>query len=226
MIRTTGLPTPEPVRVHRDRLSDDVVLELPYVDGLVAAELLGTPEGAATCGRCCGEVAAAIAGARDAPTGLRATWTSSGLLVEAARTWLASCEGVLATSQVDALETVLARAARTVDESPSQVAHGDLAPVNVLVHESAIAAVLDLDRVQLAHPLYDAAWFSWVVTFHHPDVAAHACAAFAEAAGTPARATEVSWLWPLLLLERLAQAASPGERATWTARLLTSLTGA
>ena len=182
-------------------------------------------EGAAACGRCCGEVAAALAGARDIPHGLRATWASSRLLVEAARTWLPSCEAMLANGQVDALERVLARAARTVDEAPAQVAHGDLAPVNVLVRAGEIAAVLDLDRVQLAHPLYDAAWFSWVVSFHHPDVAVHACAAFAEAAGTPAHATQVSWLWPLLLLERLAEAASPGERTTWSVRLLASLTG-
>jgi hypothetical protein len=227
MIRATGLPTPEPIRVDPGGLSDgDMVLELPYVDGLVAAELLGTPEGAAACGRCCGGVAAALAGARVTPAGLPATWASSRPLVEAGRTWLASCDGVLGSGQAEAIEGVLVRAARLVDEAPSLVAHGDLAPVNVLVRGTEIAAVLDLDRVQLAHPIYDAAWFSWVVSFHHPDVAVHACDAFAATAGTPAHPTAVSWLWPLLLLERLAEAASPGERATWTARLSTSLAGA
>ena len=223
-IRATGLPTPEPICVGR--VDDDLVLELPYVDGIVAADLLGTPEGATACGRCCGGVAATLARAYGTPAGLRATWASSRLLVDAAKRWLAASDRVLASEQVDFIERALMRAARTVDGAPSQLAHGDLAPVNVLVRDGEVVAVLDLDRVQVAHPIYDAAWFSWVVSFHHPEVAELACAAFAAAAGTPAESTAVSWLWPLLLLERRAEAADPGERATWTARLLASLTEA
>ena len=221
-IQAAGLPTPDPIRI--DRVDHELVLELPYVDGIVSAELLGTPDGAAACGRCCGEVAAALAGTRDTPAGLRATWATGRLLVEAAITWLAACDGIVASGQAATMQRVLARAAEVVDGAPSQLAHGDLAPVNVLVREGEIVAVLDLDRVQTAHPVYDASWFSWVVAFHHPEVAEHACAAFEAAAGTPAHPTAVRWLWPLLLLERLAEAASPGERAMWTARLLTSLT--
>ena len=51
-------------------------------------------------------------------------------------------------------------------------AHGDLAPVNVVMDGGAgpgvVVALLDLERARLAHPLFDAAWWSWVVRYHHP----------------------------------------------------------
>ena len=107
-----------------------------------------------------------------------------------------------------------------LDADTPGLAHGDLAPVNVLVRDGELAAVLDLDRAQLAHPAYDAAWFSWVVSFHHPRVAGTACAAYTAAAGVPTGKEALGWLWPLLLLERLAEATDTGERAMWADRLV------
>ena len=98
-------------------------------------------------------------------------------------------------------------------------AHGDLAPVNVLVHGGRVTAVLDLDRARLAEPDYDAAWFAWVVSAHHPGLAADAWRGFTEAAGLDGRSIDdVAWLWPHQLLERAREARDEGERDRWRNR--------
>ena len=87
-----------------------------------------------------------------------------------------------------------------------------------------MAAVLDLDRARLAHPLYVAAWFAWVVSFHHRDVAGAAWSAYAQAAGLGATSPAVlAWLWPLQLLDRLAEAPDAAERTLWAGRLAAGL---
>ncbi len=118
------------------------------------------------------------------------------------------------------LGEVLGIAARDTDRVPSVFAHGDLAPVNVLVRGTDVAAVLDLDRARLAHPLFDGAWFAWVVGHHHPDMARTAWRSFADVAGLPEREPRAfAWLQPLQLLERLATADAAADRARWAARL-------
>ncbi len=110
-----------------------------------------------------------------------------------------------------------------VETVPPHFAHGDLAPVNLLVRDGRVAAVLDLDRARLAHPLYDAAWFAWVVAFHHGDVVEATWSAYAEAGRVDVRApVALALLWPLQLAERLAEALDAGERAMWADRLATT----
>jgi aminoglycoside phosphotransferase (APT) family kinase protein len=105
--------------------------------------------------------------------------------------------------------------------APPRFAHGDLAPVNLLVQDGRVAAVLDLDGARLAHPLFDAAWLAWIISFHHGDVAEAAWGAYARAVGAGVRSpAALAWLWPLQLLERLAEARGEDERATWADRLV------
>ena len=185
----------------------------------MAAELLGTPRGAATVGRLCGSIALRLGAIDVADVELADTWASGRRLRAAVERWLAHLpEPVPAGSRVT-VERALARASSTLDADAAVLAHGDLAPVNVLVRDEAVAAVLDLERAQLAHRAYDAAWFAWVVTFHHPEVAGAACAAYAAASGVPTGEAALGWLWPLLLVERMAEAAGGQERAMWAARL-------
>lgn len=105
-------------------------------------------------------------------------------------------------------------------ETTPVVAHGDLAPVNILIRGERVVGVLDLDRIRLAHRDYDAAWFAWVVTTHHPALAHDAWRGFADAAGLGDRTpSEVAWLWPIQLAERVREAASEPERARWLGHL-------
>lgn len=222
LVRSAGLPTPEPTRIPAE--GADVVVSLPYVDGVVGAELLGTREGAMVVGDACGLIAARIGVTDPGDASLPRTWASGRGLRTAAARWMDTLPASLQPRVHACLVASLERVAREADAAAPRLAHGDLAPVNVLLKGNRLAAVLDLDRVQVAHPLYDAAWFAWVVSFHHGELADAAWAAFARASGVTAglgasSTAAVAWLWPLLLLERLAEAGDAHERATWMERI-------
>ena len=223
LVRETGLPVPEPVRVAS---SSGVIVVLPYVDGVVAADLLRGGSGAAIVGRACGMAAARIASINpDALAALRtspAARTADGL---PGRAPLPAADG-LADEARRALGRLLRETEAALLATPAVVAHGDLVPVNLLLRDDRVAAVLDLDRARLAHRDYDAAWYAWVVAHHHPGLIRDAWHGFADAARTPGRSfRDVAWLWPLQLLERVREARDDAERAEWTARLAASLSG-
>ena len=221
-IRAAGPPVPEPARVALE--GSDVVVVLPYVEGVVAAELLvadGDPE---LVGRLCGEVTARLGAVKHAGLPLTRTWASADLVRTAALGWIESLPEVGPAETRERLLVGIDRAALEVESVPPRLAHGDLAPVNVLVRDGRVAAVLDLDRARLALPLYDAAWFAWVVSFHHPEVAEAAWSAYSRAAGLAIRsAADVAWLWPLQLAERLSEARDASERIAWADRLAAAL---
>jgi aminoglycoside phosphotransferase (APT) family kinase protein len=222
-VRATGIDVPEPVSVQR--IDGAVVAVLPFIEGVVAAAQLATDEGASSAGRACGEVATRLATVDPAGLRLSGTWDSGPALLAAVTGWAAGLDPAPAGDARRRLSRVTERAAREIDAAGPCFAHGDLAPVNVLVADGRPAAVLDLDRARRAHPRYDAAWFAWVITFHHPGTATAAWRAFALAgpADEPVRA--VSWLWPLLLLERVAEAVDDAERERWSQRLARTLAG-
>lgn len=218
LVRTAGLSVPEPA--HAVRVGDDVVVVMPFLEGVVAVELLGTVPGAAIVGRACGEVAARLGAVNPTGISLPRTWASGEELRVAMHAVMDRDGAALPEGTRRRVIAALGRAAPRLDAVGPRLAHGDLVPVNVLIRDDRLAAVLDLDRIQLAHPLYDAAWFAWVVSAYHPDVADVACNAFARAAGLAVGpATALAWLWPLQLLERLSEARSARERDTWAARL-------
>lgn len=218
LVRAAGLPVPEPARVVV--VADEVVVVMPLVDGVVAAELLGTDRGAEIVGRACGEIGTRLGAMNPTGVPLPRMWASGDSLRVATHARIDRLPSALPTETRRRLLIALDRAAREVDAVKPRLVHGDLVPVNVLVRDDRLAAVLDLDRVQLAHPLYDAAWFAWVVSFYHADVADVACNAYARAAGVAVRPfAAMAWMWPLQLLDRLAEAQDAHERAVWAARL-------
>ncbi len=222
LVRAAGVATPEPVRRAISAPGHaGIVVELPFIDAEVAAELLRTPSGAATVGRLCGSIAHRLGTIDVAGEALADTWTSGARLRAAVERWLALLPDPIPADTRAAVERALARASSMLDADPGAagLAHGDLAPVNILVRDEHVAAVLDLERAQLAHPAYDAAWFAWVVTFHHPEVARAACSAYTAAAGVSTGEAALGWLWPLLLLERLSE-TTDDERASWADRLV------
>ena len=223
-VRRTGIDVPEPVSVHR--IDDRTVVVLPFLDGEVAAALLGTPRGAAVAGRSCGEVAARLAAVDPAGLRLPDTWASGAALRAEAHRWASDPRVPLPDATRERVARAAERAGREVDATGPRLCHGDLAPVNVLVDAGRPAALLDLDRARLGHALYDAAWFAWVVGFHHPGVAGAAWSAFARASGAGEQPVEdVAWLWPLLLLERTAEARDGAERSLWSDRLARTFPG-
>jgi len=217
-VRLVGLEVPEPDLVASDE--GHAIVTLPFVEGRPGSELLSGAAEAHAIGRLCGGAADALA--RIDPVGLElpTTWASGEQLLSAGGGWVRCCSGTLDPTARADLAGLLETAAGELDRVPARFAHGDLAPVNVLVRDGSVAALLDLDRARLAHPLYDAAWFAWVVTYHHPDIADAAWAGYAGASRLPvSRPAAFAWLQPLQLLERAATAPTPSRQATWSARL-------
>jgi aminoglycoside phosphotransferase (APT) family kinase protein len=111
--------------------------------------------------------------------------------------------------------------------APPIVAHGDLAPVNLLVDVERLTGILDLERLRLAPPLFDAAWFRLLVRHHHPERWPDAGPPFLAALGIPdcgAKAAALDDLAALACLEMLAAlpSRSPG-RVAWATRALERL---
>jgi aminoglycoside phosphotransferase (APT) family kinase protein len=221
-VRAVGLPVPEPDRIAID--DGRPVVTLPFVDGRPGSELLTSAGGAAVAGRACGDVAMRLRAVPPGGLRLPVSWASGAALLAAGEGWLHRATGLLDDDAMAMLAARLRVAAHETDRVDAVFAHGDLAPVNILVRRGAVAAVLDLDRARLAHPLFDAAWFAWVVGHHHPEVAAPAWGAFAAAAGLPdRRPAALAWLQPVQLLERLAGCTVEAERMRWATRLAETL---
>lgn len=222
--RATGLQVPEPTLAGHD--AGHVVVALPFVDGRPGSELLTGEAGAASVGDLCGGIAARLARVDAGRLGLPSAWASGARLGRAAERWRHRVEGMLDARAAARLGHVVRLAELEAGEGSAVFAHGDLAPVNLLVDGGAVTAVLDFDRARLAPPMFDAAWFGWVVGHHHPEVADAAWRGYATAAGLPASWPEAfDWLQPLQLLERAAGAPRVAERTIWVERLRAALDG-
>ena len=199
-----------------------------FVPGESGRALLDNDEAAALLGRRMGELAA---GLRRVPTrGLRLStrWADPVRLAAAGRRWLADARPVLGAEDAAAMGPLLERVPAELGGATPVFAHGDLAPVNVLVRGGAVVALLDLERSRVAHPLFDAAWWRWIVRQHHPERWDAAAPAFFAAAGLPldvATVARLHLLAALQLLEMLRDTPrrQSATRAEWAARLTTEL---
>jgi aminoglycoside phosphotransferase (APT) family kinase protein len=153
------------------------------VEGLSGRALLDDDRSAALLGARMGELAG---GLRRVPTrGLRLAtlWSDPARLAVAAAGWLEDARPALGASAATAVARLLDRVPAALGGSQSVFTHGDLAPVNVLLHDGIAVALLDFERARLAHLLFDAAWWRWIVCHHHPERWEAAGPAFFSAAG-------------------------------------------
>jgi aminoglycoside phosphotransferase (APT) family kinase protein len=91
---------------------------------------------------------------------------------------------------------------------PVVLAHGDFAPVNVLIDGDVVTGLLDFEATRLADPLFDVAWWAWSVSFAPTGVLDAAWPAFLDGAGIdanePRLADRIRMLQVLRMLELLA----------------------
>jgi aminoglycoside phosphotransferase (APT) family kinase protein len=195
-----------------------------FVPGQSGRDLVGNRRGATLVGR---QMGALVADLRRVPTrGLRLStrWGDPERLTAAGRRWLAEAAPALGPHTTRLVGHLLDRAPGDLDGARPVFTHGDLAPVNVIFRGGALVAVLDFERSRLAHPLFDAAWWRWIVRYHHPESWAIAGPAFFAAAGLaldPATRTRLDLLAALQVLEMLegTPRLPVGTRAEWIARL-------
>jgi len=165
---------------------------------------------------------------RLAPTGelrLPSTWADPTRLAAVASRWLSRAARSLDGGVAAELAATIGRLPGLFDGRPAVLAHGDWAPVNVLVADGGVVAVVDWETARLADPLFDLAWWGAIVRAFHPDAWVRSWPALLEAAGVePDRATteRLRTLGTLRMLEALASAGVAGEptaAAAWARRV-------
>ncbi|MFJ1457912.1 phosphotransferase family protein [Nocardia sp. N2S4-5] len=137
------------------------------------------------------------------------SWARPRYLSARADAWAECLAPALSSQQSDTLEEVLADLPELFDGRPTVLAHGDFAPVNVLVEGTSITGLLDFESVRLADPLYDVAWWAWSVSFSGPAVFTAAWPAFLDGVGIdprePGLVPRVRALQMVCMLEMLAE---------------------
>ena len=165
-------------------------------------------------------------GARPAPAalggGLARAWEDERRLRAAAARWLGVVGASLGPRDSAQLHGVLDRIPGLF-AAPPVLAHGDLAPVNLVLDGERLAGLLDLERMRVAPAGFDAAWFRLMVRHHHPEQwPAAAIYTLLEAAGLSLDPVTVARLDDLAVLACMeAAAANPrrsAARASWAAR--------
>jgi Ser/Thr protein kinase RdoA (MazF antagonist) len=151
-------------------------------------------------------------------------WSRPEGLLAAANRWLDAVAPDLPRTVTSTLRSGLLRVVSALTGRPAGLVHGDFVPVNLLVREDRVVALLDLEAVRIGEPLLDAAWFEWILRHHHPEVADEAARAFAEWSGLDrtdgSTATLLAGLPAITILEILDRAApAPAARLRWLEQL-------
>jgi aminoglycoside phosphotransferase (APT) family kinase protein len=223
-----GLPVPEVLA--GDARANPPFAVTAYIPGEPGDALLGTPVGAARLGRLTGEAVSALAEVPAAALGrsLPRTWSDPDRLAVAAAGWLREAAPLVHPPEAEAIRAVIDLVPVLFAGTPV-IAHGDLAPVNLLVAGERLAGIVDLERLRLAPPLFDAAWFRLLVLHHHPERWPDAGPPLLASLGLPdaeAIAAALDDLAVLACLEMLAALPrrSPG-RLAWAARARERMSG-
>jgi aminoglycoside phosphotransferase (APT) family kinase protein len=180
---------------------------------------------------------------------LHSGWADPARIARQARAQLDRCRELLDEPARHALAATIDEVAGRFAGRGGHFAHGDFCPVNALVmirtsesivsspllvvenHEPQamqITALLDVEFARLADPLFDAAWWGWVVRYHHYERWVAAWPALLAAAGIVA---DEATLGRVRVIQRLrcleaadyARATSADAAAMWAGRLRETL---
>jgi aminoglycoside phosphotransferase (APT) family kinase protein len=223
-LASAGLPIPAPVLADAERPWPAGVRVSELVDGVAGAKLLADVDGAGTVGRLCGAIARRLVTVDGSGLGLPGLWAAPDRLVRDCGSWVDSLSPDLGAKARARLRDACGGLGNALAGRAAVVAHGDLVPVNILVRDGRLAALLDLETVRLADPLFDAGWFDQIVRFHHPEVRDVAWAAFVSAAAIDPDEPVTRSLLGLLPMARILEinaGLGPGDpaRERWMEQL-------
>jgi aminoglycoside phosphotransferase (APT) family kinase protein len=223
-LASVGLEMPVPI-ASRSRAEQGVVVST-WIEGAPGIAKLGEPGGPEAIGRALGDAWRRLAAVDPSGLGLDDRWARPLGLQGAARSWLDGLRDDLAAPVASAIAVRLDGLAL----HPGRVGfvHGDLVPANVLLRSPRPPALLDLEAVRVGDRLLDAAWFRWIVRYHHPDLEPVAWLAFAKAAGIDAGGRAIANLLAALptvrILEILAESPLDEQaRLRWLEQLATTV---
>lgn len=225
-LRAAGIPVPR--LLAGDRRADappHLVTEL--IAGEPGNVLLDDPTDAIALATEMGRLVRTVASVDVADVRLPGTWSDPAALAAAADRWLARVGGELGAAVGAAVSAHLARIPDAFAGRPAVLTHGDWVPVNVLVRGRTVVGVVDWEQARLADPLFDLAWWAWIIRVHHPDRYAAAVPALFETAGVMLDEPTLERC-RLLVVARLLEVAGAGPghgaraeaaRARWLAQL-------
>jgi hypothetical protein len=223
-----------------------------YLPGAPGASLMGTIEGAGQVARAMGALLPRLALVETAGAGLSDMWASPARLARQAQQQLDRCRSLLDAPTCAALEATIAEVVARFAGRPAVFAHGDFCPVNVLLetgdwglgasesspvpspqspitnpqsHAPRILGLLDLEFACVADLLFDAAWWGWVVRYHHPERWVYAwpqllaVAGIADDQATAARIRVIQRLRCLEMIDYCATTRTRDVAQMWVERL-------
>jgi aminoglycoside phosphotransferase (APT) family kinase protein len=197
----------------------------PWIVGTVGAAVLADAARRRSFARSMGRLATAVAAVDVRDMAVERTWVDPSMLAQRVGGAVSAlgrdlgpaiARGLLADAQAVASDWTGAA------EWEPGLAHGDFAPVNVIVRPDDELVLLDLGGFRVAPRILDLAWWGWVVRYHHPAAWTDTWEAFLDGAGLPtspgidALAVRVA---RLVLLERAAEATGPDNRIRWIERI-------
>lgn len=224
-LRAADIPVPVSVTgrasdAGNDGGADDPLLVTVRIDGQPGNSLLDEPDDARLLARAMGQLQRRVAGIDVGvaiEAGLDETWIDPAALARSTRAWMADAAAWLDDDDRLAIERRIEDVPRVLTGRIGVLAHGDFVPVNVLVRDRSIVALLDWEDARIADPTLDVGWWLWVVHHHHPAIHQHIATEFRDAAGVPSDAAtraRMELFVTLRLLEILARSRSTdAERA-------------
>jgi aminoglycoside phosphotransferase (APT) family kinase protein len=225
-LAAAGIATPGPTTVIRVDHPIGAWTVSPWCEGALGPDLLKDPSEALRLASAMGSLSARLAmidPMRSDVLDLDSPWNSPQTLAAAATRW------------VDAVGEALDRRTRRVFAGTIEsleraghpwrptVAHGDLVPINVIVTADHRLVVLDLEHMTIGPPSLDAAWWGWVVRFHHPDAWVSTWPMFLAATGLTgpeASPDHLAAIGSIRALQRTIEAPPGSPRARWVERLV------
>lgn len=200
------------------------VLISRFQDGVPGPDLLREPSGPAIVGSLLGSAWRLLAQADPVGLGLPDLWARPERLASRARDWLAELGAGLTRADRARLEGTIEMLPSLLGGRPVGIVHGDLVPANILVGDGVLSALLDLEFVRLGDPRLDAAWFDWIVWFHHRSIHPIAWQAFRRAGGVEpgdAATHEAIRVLPAIRLLEILHGLQRGDpaRLRWTEHL-------
>lgn len=213
-----------------------------YLPGETGASRMGTLSGAIEIAGLMGQLLPRLARVPTAGAGLGDAWADPPRLARLSGKYLARCQDLLGAPAARQLADTIARLPARFAGRPACFAHGDFCPVNVLLEAweagrgagredqaPAVAGLIDLEFARVADPLFDAAWWGWVVRFHHPArwAAAYphllAAAGIADDPTTRALIQALQQLRCLEVVDYHLRTGRPDGAAMWADRLRATL---
>ena len=216
-----------------------------FVVGAMGSTLLASEAGAIALATAMGATIPLLAQVRTEGLGLHTAWAVPQRLAAHAERQLARRAMLISAANAAALRETIGTLETLFADRPSVFAHGDYCPVNVIVEQARdweLAArsisqgpqppapspqplvLIDFEFARIADPLFDAAWWGWVVRYHHEErwrVAFPQLLAAAGIANDAANQARIAAIQRLRLLETLDYyaALAPERGVQWAERL-------